>query len=223
MNVKTLIFNFICNKPVKGSSDKLRGFFAENFGQYILIHQHLSDNRLLYKVPLIQYKMLNGAPLVLGINEGAEVLQKIYEDINYLKIGDSKYQIREKRIILRSDFLGITTDNLSYTFLTPWLALNEKNFDKYRKAKNWTEKREILEKCLIGNIISMSKGIGYTVPAPIKVELGRIKEVPTYLKGVPFVGFMGDFKVNFNIPDLWGIGKSVSRGFGTVVQSTLFV
>ena len=30
------------------------------------------------------------------------------------------------------------------------------------------------------------------------------------------LGFFGTFSVNFEIPDYWGIGKSVSRGFGTV-------
>ncbi|MCD6152972.1 MAG: hypothetical protein J7J07_03575, partial [Syntrophobacterales bacterium] len=30
------------------------------------------------------------------------------------------------------------------------------------------------------------------------------------------LGFLGAFSVNFEIPDYWGIGKSVSRGFGTV-------
>lgn len=29
------------------------------------------------------------------------------------------------------------------------------------------------------------------------------------------------FSVNFKIPDNWGIGKSVSRGFGTVKRSTI--
>lgn len=214
--MKILIFNFVCDEPVKGSPDKLRGFFAENFGRYTLIHQHLSDNRFLYKAPLIQYKMLNGRPFVIGINEGSEVLQKIYEEISYLRIGSSEYQIKEKHIVLKTDYYGITTSDKPYRFLTPWLALNERNFERYRKAKNWTERREILQKCLIANLISMSKGLGYTVPAPIKVELGRMREINTSLKGVPFLGFLGDFKVNFHIPDLWGIGKSVSRGFGTV-------
>jgi hypothetical protein len=38
----------------------------------------------------------------------------------------------------------------------------------------------------------------------------------TSLKGMPMLGFLGSFSVNFVIPDYWGIGKSVSRGFGTV-------
>ena len=28
--------------------------------------------------------------------------------------------------------------------------------------------------------------------------------------------FLGTFSVNFEIPDYWGIGKSVSKGFGTI-------
>ncbi|PIW87227.1 MAG: hypothetical protein COZ94_06290, partial [Nitrospirae bacterium CG_4_8_14_3_um_filter_41_47] len=87
MKVKTLIFNFTCDDSVKRTADKLRGFFADRFGEYTLIHQHLRDNGLLYKAPLIQYKIFDGKPFVLGINEGADILQKVHEDIEYLKIG----------------------------------------------------------------------------------------------------------------------------------------
>ena len=82
----------------------------------------------------------------------------------------------------------------------------------------WAKKEELLESILIGNIISMSKSLGYTVPEPIKANIENIKEVPTSLKGTPMLGFLGTFSVNFEIPDYWGIGKSVSRGFGTVVK-----
>lgn len=33
-------------------------------------------------------------------------------------------------------------------------------------------------------------------------------------------GFLGTFSVNFEIPDYRGIGKSVSRGFGTVLRQS---
>jgi hypothetical protein len=62
----------------------------------------------------------------------------------------------------------------------------------------------------------MSKSLGYTVTDPIKAEIKNIKEVRTKLKNIPMIGFLGTFSVNFKIPDYWGIGKSVSRGFGTV-------
>ncbi len=216
MKVKTLIFNFKCSESIKGPPDKLRGFFADKFGEYRLLHQHLTSNELLYRAPLIQYKIFDGNPFVLGINEGAEVLQKIHEDIDYLRIGRFEYQITEKTIIFKTDHFGIINDDLSYTFLTPWLALNEKNYEKYQKYGAWAKRKELLEKILIGNIISMSKGLGYTVPEPIKAEIHGLKETQTSLKGTPMLGFLGTFSVNFEIPDYWGIGKSVSRGFGTV-------
>lgn len=218
MKVKTLIFNFICDESVKGTADKLRGYFANKFGEYTLIHHHLNDNKLLYKAPLIQYKMLDGKPFVLGINEGADILQKTHTDIDYIKIGHNEYQIKEKTIVLRTDNLGIINNDNTYSFLTPWLALNEKNYDKYHRLGSWPKKKELLEGILVGNIISMSKSLGYTVPEPIKANIDNLKEVPTKLKGTPMLGFLGNFSVNFEIPDYWGIGKSVSRGFGTILR-----
>ena len=62
----------------------------------------------------------------------------------------------------------------------------------------------------------MSKGLGCTVPGPIEGNILNIRGVNTFLKGNPMLGFLGEFEVNFEIPDYLGIGKSVSRGFGTV-------
>lgn len=219
MKVKTLIFHFTCDENIKGTADKLRGFFADKFGEYTLIHQHLTNNELLYKAPLIQYKIFNGNPFVLGINEGADVLQEIHEDIDYFKIGRSEYQIKEKHIVLKTDYLGTADNNIPYSFLTPWLALNEKNYEQYQKLGTWAKRKELLEKILIGNIISMSKSLSYTVPEPIKPNIIKIKEVNTKLKCTPMLGFLGTFSVNFEIPDYWGIGKSVSRGFGAVKKT----
>lgn len=89
-----------------------------------------------------------------------------------------------------------------------------------KNVKHWPDESEIcgdITLC-IGNIISMSKSLGYTVPAPIEANIHHLKEVKTCLKGTPMLGFIGTFSVNFEIPDYWGIGKSVSKGFGTVVK-----
>ncbi len=217
IKVKTLIFNFKCNGVIKGSSDKIRGYFAERFADYILIHHHL-NGRFLYKSPLIQYKLLDDNPFVLGINEGAEILQKIYGEINLLRIGKMEYEITEKTIVLKTDKWEITDADNCYSFITPWLALNEKNYEKYQKLGTWVKRKELLESILVGNIISISKSLGYTVPAPIAAHIIKIKQVRTLLKGTLMLGFLGNFSVNFEIPDYWGIGKSVSRGFGTVIR-----
>ncbi len=216
MKLKTLKLTMRAEETIKENSAKLRGFFATEFDNYILLHQH-NGSKFIYRYPLVQYKIIDCIPVVLGIKEGVEVLTDIYNKYETINLGQHIYEIVEKEIKIKEEIFGIQDKTpLPYRFLTPWLALNEKNYERYKKAGGWGEKKEILERCLVANLISMSKGLGYTVPAPIKVELGRMREVKTSLKGMPFLGFLGDFKVNFHIPDLWGIGKSVSRGFGTV-------
>ena len=54
-------------------------------------------------------------------------------------------------------------------------------------------------------------------PLPKYHQLKEIMKVEIK-KGVEMVAFTGEFKVNFNIPDFWGIGKSSARGYGTVIR-----
>ena len=68
---------------------------------------------------------------------------------------------------------------------------------------------------MIGNIIAVSKGLSYVVDREIKLD-AELVEVRSPFKGQEITTFNGEFIVNFNIPDLLGIGKSVSRGFGTI-------
>lgn len=206
----------MCDKPVEGKVEWFRGFFAEHFREYTLIHHHLWDNGFYYSFPLIQYKAIEGKPLIIGINEGAEILQRIYPELSRIRIGPREYQITEKTIIIRTDDVVVKQELEWFSFLTPWLALNEKNYEKYQKFGSWEKRKELLESILIGNLLSMSKSLGYTVADPIRAEIKNIKEVRTKLKDIPMFGFLGTFSVNFEIPDYWGIGKSVSRGFGTV-------
>lgn len=59
---------------------------------------------------------------------------------------------------------------------------------------------------------------GYIYSYPLvqyKLNVRPIKK-PVDCKGNKFIGFMGNFKVNFELPDYIGLGKGVSRGFGTV-------
>ena len=216
MKLKTLRLLMKSFQAVEESPHLLRGYFANKFKEYILLHQHLSKNKFIYKYPYIQYKNIENTPAIIGIKEGVDVLKEIFDKYEALNLNGRIYEIVERNIEFKEEECGIDKDFTSYTFLTPWLALNERNYENYQKLGSWRKRKELLEKVLVGNIISMSKGLGYTVPAPIDANIIKLKEVQTSLKGTPMLGFLGTFSVNFEIPDYWGIGKSVSRGFGTV-------
>ncbi len=197
---------------------KIRGFMGRKYVSDTLFHNHREDGTNIYRYPLVQYKIIDGIPLLIGIEDGIKSLWTVFDEMTTLTLDSNIHEIFDKKSELRRLQFELAHNKQSYTFFTPWLALNEKNYDQYRKLRTWLEKKALLEKVLIGNIISMSKSLGYTVPEPIKANIGKMKEVPTTLKGTPMLGFLGSFSVNFEIPDYWGIGKSVSRGFGTVVK-----
>jgi hypothetical protein len=218
MILHTFTLTLGSTRPIQGTALQLRGFFATKFNEYVELHQHIAD-KFIYRYPVVQYKMVNTIPTVIGINEGAEVLKQIYDEYQEIRLGENTYQIVERGISLKDEEFGISNKIHSYEFVTPWLALNQENYRKFYTLKGKPERDEFIRKILIGNIISMSKSLGYEVPGQIKCD-ANVHFRKDRLKDVSVMAFTGKFYANFIIPDYLGIGKSVSRGFGAVRQIT---
>lgn len=216
IEVDIFILKLGTDSSIKGSASQLRGFFATKFNEYVLLHHHQAD-KFVYRYPFVQYKIINKIPMVVGINEGASVLKEIYDKSDSIKIGSTVYEINEREIEIKKAKFGLTPEFHSYKFITPWIGLNQNNYMQYYALRNNEERIEFLRKILTGNILSMSKSFGYTVPDRIKCDL-FVRAEKTSLKNVKYMGFNGKFHVNFKIPDYFGIGKSVSRGFGVVEE-----
>lgn len=217
MNVELLKLTIDIDKKLRPRhAEKIRGYLGNLFWENPYAHNHLENRKFIYRYPCIQYKVLGNTCLLIGFNEGSKIIEKTFHDLKTINLDGTVENILSKTLESYLSSFSITSDKNKYTYLTPWLALNEKNYEKYQRVGSRTKKKVLLEKILIGNILSMSKSLGYTVPAPIKVKNLNLKEKKTSLKGNPMLGFLGTFSVNFEIPDYWGIGKSVSRGFGTV-------
>ena len=95
------------------------------------------------------------------------------------------------------------------------MCIRDRNYKKYRKIKNWKEKKEFLNNILVGNVLSMCKGLDYVVMGKLYVH-SLLDEIKVSYKAIPHIGFTGEFKINFMMPDYIGLGKGVSHGFGTV-------
>lgn len=204
------------DRPVAGNANSLRSFIAGRHLQTALFHNHLPGNAFIYTFPRVLYHIINGYPLIIGIDEGADAVKLAVPPVKRIVLNKQYYNVVE---MIENDVeveFGITGTSVSYSFLTPWLALNQQNYEKYQRVGTWPARKAMLEAILIGNLISMSKSLGYTVPGPLTASTHKMREVKATLKGTPMLGFLGDFSVNFEIPDYWGVGKSVSRGFGTV-------
>lgn len=216
MILHTFTLTLGSTRPIHGSAHELRGFFATKFTEFTELHQHNAD-KFIYRYPVVQYKMIGTVPTVIGINEGADVLKQIFDEYQEIRLGANTYQIVERGISLKDEEFGLTDKIYSYEFVTPWLALNQENYRKFYTLKGKTERDEFLRQILTGNILSMAKSFGYDVPGPIKCD-AQMHFRKDRLKDVSVMVFTGRFQANFLIPDLLGVGKSVSRGFGAIRQ-----
>jgi len=206
------------DKKVTESSNKVRGFIGNKFKEYPLLHNHYDNESFLYSYPLIQYQVLEGQISILGIEEGVKTIKEISSDITQLKL-DNTYNVTEKIIYEKETDIRTTNQEYHYKFLSPWLALNTKNHEKYMKINSWKDKKLFLNNILVGNILSMSKSLGIIVDRRLYVK-SHLDEVYTQYKTINMRGFLGEFKVKFQIPDFFGLGKGVSHGFGVVKEIT---
>lgn len=211
----------IFDQPLHRDSQisEMRGSVATQFKDNELFHQHMPDNQLVYRYPFIQYHILDGNALLVGIGPGAGALAGLNLLDHLLMIGHREYLVREQQMSLTKRPYGSSDELLEYQFISPWLGLNARNYQAYMRAGITEKRRRLLERILIGNVISMSKGLGYDIKKRLAVRIKTLEEVPVTLKQVPMLAFEGRFAINFLIPDWLGLGKSVSRGFGTVLRS----
>jgi len=198
---------------------KFRGFLGNLFKDYDLIHNHdVVTGMPKYRYPLIQFKLINNTPAIVAVTDKAvDVFSEIFLKMDKIVIDGTMIPVFEKGLKIEEVEFSYTSKMFTYEFIAPWIGLNQNNYQKYVGVKTHMEKTEILKRALIGNILSMSKYLDYWLARDQKVNADlQVRERVVNLKANPMIGFTGIFKTNFIIPDDLGIGKSVSRGFGTV-------
>lgn len=196
---------------------KMRGFIGNLFKEHDLIHNHdTKTGKVIYRYPLIQFKIIEHTPVIIALTEKAiQIFSEIFMKLDHIELEGTRIAVNEKELSVEDVKFGMVEELIQYEFIHPWVALNQEHYNKYRTLENFNEKKEMLNSILKGNILSMSKYLKYTVPDRIKVE-AAFKSVKINLKAKSMMGFIGGFRTNFEIPDFCGLGKSVSRGYGTV-------
>jgi len=216
MKKSTLLINNVRLRP--GQIHKFRGFVGNLFKEHDLIHNHdLSTGKSIYRYPLIQFKLVDNTPAIISITDRAvEIFGDIFMKLDKIVIDGFEIPVFEKGLKIEDVEFGFGAETFMYEFLSPWIGLNQTNFEKYNQAAG-EGKKQLLKQIMTGNILSMSKSLNYWLGEDQKIRIAlQLKEKPVNLKGKGMIGFTGIFKANFILPDHLGIGKSVSRGFGTV-------
>lgn len=216
-NIKTLGVHF--DLPLKQYEvAAFRGAIINLVGKdKIAFHNHKSEGGFIHKYPKIQYKTKNNKAYILSLGEGIEELYSIFseEKIN-LKLRNKNYSVEVENINLSKPFLQVWDKDFYYQ-INDWLALNEVNFSIYLNIESEVERIQFLEKILLGNMLSMAKGLNWKVDKKIELTIIKIKAEKTIpYKNIKMKAFVLKFKTNLFLPALIGLGKGASTGFGVV-------
>jgi len=204
-------------RPVSpGEATLLRGYFGDVFTDEMLVHHHRPDGSLHYDYPRVQFKVIERTARLIGIEEGGPVVERLWREVDCALLGGEELPVLEGTLRRRVEPIGETPELVDYRLVTPWLGLNQENHRKYEASESDADRQHILGRVLVGNCLSLAKSFGHRVTCRLAGEVSGLTLRTCRLKGVPMIGFVGTFRVNFLIPAWLGIGKSVSRGFGTV-------
>ncbi|MDH5462741.1 MAG: CRISPR-associated endonuclease Cas6 [Nitrosopumilus sp.] len=191
---------------------QLRGFLAHLFTNISEFHHH-SDNS--YHYPRIQYKRIDKKLAVIGIGEFADVVFEKMSNLDHITTQDQKILLTNIEMQNTTYFPKQVKNR--YKFASPWIALNQENYTKYSSLAK-KDQKQFLEKILVGNILSMLKGMKIFVDYAITVKIDRYKSITTTAHQNKFTGFFCEWDSSISIPEYCGLGKSISKGFGVVIS-----
>lgn len=187
-------------------------------GKDILFHNHLQDT-FRYKYPLIQYKRIGGKASIVCLGDGAEAIGDFLSKIHIpITVGERKVLLEVESVKGESTLVRQWNDTFYYS-LRKYLPLNQENYKTYAETESVIEKYKIIERCLVGNILSFAKSMGVFFDGEVVAKITQMEPSRIYTyKNVKMTGFDLQFQSNVSLPDFIGLGKNVSVGFGMVTK-----
>jgi len=195
---------------------KVRGYFADQYNQYDLIHNHdKKTGKFHYRYPAIQFKITDYLSIFGYKQEGIDILKEVFLTSEDIIIEGKIIRIFGRELEITEEVYGEDGQFYLYEFFTPWIALNQDNYKEYKSLNDETQKIRQINSILVNNIISFCKFTGYTIKDSLKVK-SKFRETKANLKGKTHTAIKGEFMINFLLPDFLGLGKSSSRGYGNI-------
>ena len=182
----------------------------------LLFHNH-DGSGLRYSYPLIQYKQINGKAAILCLDDGASVIDGLFHNFfSEASLGHRKVSLLIESVHTEEIEIGPAGQNLTYK-IRKWLPFNQENYKRYKNTERLDEKIAFMQNLLIGNILSLAKGLGVRFEEQVEAHILSLDEPKLYnFKKVMIMGYDAVFSTNVQLPEYAGLGKGASLGFGTI-------
>ena len=146
--------------PVQFSIAETRAYFTVKLEEYTVLNKS-NDTTFIYRYPAVQCKQIQNTLIIIGISQGATLLEQLSHERNEILSGKNTCTILERDAVIRNEEFGISNTTHTYEFLTPWLALNQQNAKKFYDLKGKPERDTFIHRILIGNLETLAKSLDY--------------------------------------------------------------
>jgi len=182
-----------------------------------LFHNHSDGDNVVYRYPLIQYKVHQKKASLVCLNEATEDIHYLLSQKNFdFRIGKEvkHYEIDDVR--LKYEYVQTHDTMQSYSLLN-WMGLNQDNFKLYQNIESYIDKIKFLEDLLYKHLLIFMEAMKVVPLLPLKLNILSVKgEKFIEYKNIFHLTFTLHFNTNLYIPDYVGLGKGVSVGFGII-------
>ena len=198
----------------------LRGACVDIFGvnSSAVVLQRSSEGDFCYSYPLVQYHRIGGSAAIVMIGDGVQWASKLLEQPERkVRLGRRDVNLRIATAQPATYEIGIQEGGVFSYDIMQWCAFNETNYQKWLTAKSSMGKVKVMESILVGNIISLLKGLGTEAASKIEVCIAYVsKPTEVTMKGSSSFIFDISFDCNVRLPLGIGVGKNASLGYGVV-------
>lgn len=204
----------------------------KGFTQHGYVHNHETDEDPSYirqKYPLIQLRCPKGRFMLWGMNEGAEILQKIMlqEMLRGFQWKGHQCYIMPKGTSTEKKEIGfLPGKELKWYSLNYFIALNPENAEHWQKQLSAARKMERIRELIINNMAMFFTAAGSTLDKKkTKTEIYwiwksswetlKIKDIRTAkIEEYKVIACTLDYFSNLLLPDGIAIGRQTKLGFG---------
>ena len=214
-SIKSVVLKLNTDKPVRKTPYQVKGVFIRHFKNELIVPMLNGSNRHKFLYPRVQVKILNEQIYIIGLKEGLIPVISIAEKVKKLDFGNITFDVQSFELFeSKNDFIS-TKQVITYSFLTPWIALNHMNQGMYKKS-NRIEQHLFLNKLIGQNIVFLANELNLSLEKNIYTKLEISELSPKKVDEKNWGSFEGGFKTNCILPNYIGLGNGITRGFGSI-------
>lgn len=217
-NPHSIFVKLDCDNPLQVTPFVVKGAIMKQYPNEKFTSFISGEFRGVFLYPRVQVKVLRNQLCIFAVNEGVEPTKALLDKMKTLDINGIAYEFINVNVDEAFNLFEVVPNQYKkYKFITPWVALNEKQTKQYDRLF-YSEKRVFLNDMLVKNLTFICTNLGRIPKEEIQVRFRASSLTPKIVDYSNNGSFKGFFTTNVCLPNYIGIGNGIAKGLGTTIE-----